>query len=104
MLWEMSSVLKGWKALTLLFGFEERMFAVAESSGEGVPCTLEDDMYPFIWGNPVYLQSKVFIEYMQLAKEEMGLLQTIDLPCTGDDDTFQSNIIRKGVLRADGVI
>lgn len=30
MLWEISGTLRGWKAITLLYGFEERMFGFAE--------------------------------------------------------------------------
>jgi hypothetical protein len=59
-------------------------------------------MYPYIWGNPVFLQSKAYMGYLQYAKEEMGVFQSIDLPEMKDDD-FKSKM-RKGNLRSDGVI
>jgi hypothetical protein len=100
LVWEFSQLLRGWKALTLMYGFEERIFGVADVAEQ--KCTITDEMYPFIWGNPVYLQSKTYMEYLQYAKEEMGCLQSIDLPKMKDED-FKSKM-RQGNLRADGVI
>ena len=102
MVWEMSQLLRGWKALTLTYGFEERMYGTAESAGKDQPTMLVDEMYPYIWGNSVFLESKVFIEYLNYAQEEMGLLRGIELPQKSDED-FQSKM-RRGNLRADGVI
>ena len=102
MVWEMSQLLRGWKALTLTYGFEERLFGVAESVGKEQPCTLISEMYPFVWGNHVFLESKMFVDYLNYAQEEMGLLQGVDLPKKSDDD-FRSNM-RQGNLRADGVV
>jgi hypothetical protein len=83
-----------------MYGFEERIFGVADMAEQ--KCTVTDEMYPFIWGNPVFLQSKSYMEYLQYAKEEMGVLQSIELPKMNDDD-FKSKM-RQGNLRADGVI
>lgn len=102
MAWEMSQLLRGWKAITLLYGFEERMLGLAQFAGSEQPCVLRDDMYPYIWGNHVYLQSKMMVDYLCYAKQERGLLQGIDLPQKEEDD-YQSKM-RSGNLRADGVV
>mmetsp|Transcript_3460 Transcript_3460/g.4593 ORF Transcript_3460/g.4593 Transcript_3460/m.4593 type:complete len:377 (-) Transcript_3460:278-1408(-) len=102
MVWEMSQLLRGWRALTLLFGFEERMFGTAEMQGGETPCKLDDTMYPYIWGNQVFLQSKMFCEYLAYAKLEKGLLPNSAVKERIDAD-FQSHM-RKGNLRADGVV
>jgi hypothetical protein len=101
-LWEMSQLLRGWKALTLMYGFEERIFGTAEGVGKEMPTTLISDMYPYIWGNTVFLQSKTFTEYLNYAQEEFGFLPGIELPKKMDED-FSSNM-RQGNLRADGVV
>lgn len=102
LLWEMSQLLRGWKAITLMYGFEERLFGFAETRGEGEPCTLPTDMYPYIWGNFVYLQSKSFVEYLQYAQFEKGLLPGVVLPERKDEE--YKTKMRQGNLRADGVI
>jgi hypothetical protein len=99
-LWELSGLLRGWRALTLMYGFEERLFAVAEKIDE--PCRLETSFFPYCWGNFVFLQSKTFCEYLQYAQQEKGLLQGADIPIRDDSD-FVSKM-RQGNLRADGVI
>jgi hypothetical protein len=100
--WEMSQLLRGWRAITLTYGFEERLLSVGESSGAGQPCTLIQSMYPFIWGNPVFLEGKSFVDYLQYAKQEKSLLQGIDLPQRSDAD--YTSHMRQGNLRADGVV
>jgi hypothetical protein len=100
--WEMSRLLRGWRAITLTYGFEERLLGIGESSGAGQPCTLVDEMYPFIWGNSVFLESKAFVEYLQYAQQEKLLIQGIDLP-QKSDDSYTSHMIQ-GNLRADGVV
>ena len=102
MLWEMSQLLKGWKALTLLYGFEDRMFTIAEKRGQEVPTQLVSEMYPYIWGNKVFLESKMFCDYLNYAQEEKGLLQGIELPPKNDEE-FGSKM-RQGNLRADGAL
>lgn len=101
MLWEFSQLLRGWKAITLLFGFEERLFGMAEASEE--ICEVKpSQLYEFVYGNPVYLNSKTFVEYLQFAQAEKGLLAGVELPQnTGAD--YKSNM-RQGNLRADGAI
>ena len=103
MVWEMSQLLRGWKALTLTYGFEERLYGVAESPDvRDEPCTLVPEMYPFIWGNQVYLQSKMFVDYLNYAQQEMGLLPGIELPQKSDED--YASKMRQGNLRADGAV
>jgi hypothetical protein len=101
--WDLSQLLRGWKALTLTYGFEERIFRVAETVGEEQSCTLTEEMYPFIWGNSVFLECKTFVDYLQLAQEEKGMLKGVTLPQREDSD-YKSKIMREGNLRADGVI
>jgi hypothetical protein len=72
-----------------MIGFEERIFGVADVADQR--CTVTDDIYPFIWGNPVFLQSKPYTKYLQYAKEEIGVLQSIDLPKMNDDN-FKSKM------------
>ena len=102
MVWDMTQLLRGWRALTLLYGFEERMFAIAEMHGKEQPCTIVEEMYPFIWGNQVFLQSKMFVDYLRYAQEDFKMLPNVQLPNRGADD-FTSNM-RKGNFRADGVV
>jgi len=104
LLWEMASLLRGWKAITMLYGFEERLFGFAEARGGKERCTLDIDpnMYPYVWGSSVFLESKSFVEYLQYAQIEKGLLQGVQLPNRTDAD--YSSKMRQGVLRADGVV
>lgn len=102
MLWEMSQLLRGWRAVTLTYGFEERVFGIGESAGKEILCQLIDEMYPFLWGNQVFLQSKMYCEYLIYAQSEMGLLQGVVLPQKRDED-FATKM-RQGNLRADGVV
>jgi hypothetical protein len=100
--WEMSQLLRGWRAITLTYGFEERLFGVGEFTGSEQSCQLIEDLYPFVWGIPVFLESKTFLEYLQYAKNEMNLFQGITLPQQKDGD--YTSHMRQGNLRADGVV
>lgn len=100
--WQMSQLLRGWKALTLLYGFEERIFGIAEFSSAGsMECTLNEDIYPFLWGNYVFLESRAFVEYLTIAQEK-GYLKGVQLPEKSDEE--YTSKMRQGNLRADGVI
>jgi hypothetical protein len=101
-LWDMTSLVRGWKAVTMLYGFEDRMFGFAEARCKEIPCTISTEMYPYMFGNNVFLQSKEFGSYLQYAQTEKGFLQGIDLPARSDD-SFTSKM-RQGNLRSDGVI
>ena len=100
MLWEISGTLRGWKAITLMYGFEERIFGFAEMQKQ--QCAIIDDWYPYIWGNKVFTESQRFLEYLHYAKSEMGLLQDVELPPMKSE--LDVSKIRKGNLRADGVV
>lgn len=100
MLWEISGTLRGWKAITLMYGFEERIFGFAEMQKQ--QCAIIDDWYPYIWGNKVFTESQRFLEYLHYAKSEMGLLQSVELPPMKSE--LDVSKIRKGNLRADGVV
>jgi len=102
-LWEITGTLRGWKAITLLYGFEERIFGFAERQSSQ-QCTLLDDWYPYIWGNKVFTESRQYLEYLHYAQTEMGLLQTVELPAMRDETQLDLGKMRKGNLRADGVI
>jgi hypothetical protein len=104
MVWDVSQSLRGWKALTLLYGFEERLYGIAETTGSETPCTLVDELYPYIWGNRVFTESPMFLEYLWYAKEQCGLLPTVELPDKRGEGNVGSTIMRQGNLRADGVI
>jgi hypothetical protein len=100
-LWDISNQLRGWKAVTLMFGFEERIYGFAEAAAKDDPCIVSADMFPYIHGSFVFLQSQPFVEYLQYAQSEKGLLQGIELPPA--DKEYISKM-RPGNLRADGVI
>lgn len=102
-LWEITGTLRGWKAITLMFGFEERMFGFAERQSSQ-QCSIVDEWYPYIWGNSVFTESQSYLEYLQYAKSEMGLLQSVDLPPMKEGAELALSKMRKGNLRADGVV
>lgn len=104
MVWQTSGCLRGWKALTLTYGVEERIFGVAENIGSSKPCVLVDEMYPYIWGNRVFTEGKMFLEYIWYAKEECGLLQSVELPRKRNVDEESRQVMRQGIMRADGKI
>jgi hypothetical protein len=83
---------------------EERIFGVAENSGSSKPCVLVDEMYPYVWGNRVFTEGKMFLEYLWYAKEERGLFQSVELPRKRNVDEESRQIMRQGVMRADGKI
>lgn len=105
MVWNLSQLLRGWRAVTLLYGFEERLLGAAEQRGTESPCQPlpEPDMYPFIWGMNIFQQSPMVVEYLHYAQSEKGYLQGVDLPVQRTDGEYTSNM-RQGNLRADGVI
>jgi hypothetical protein len=103
-IWEFSQLLRGWKAITLLYGFEERILGLAESRGVDIPCTINEVMFPYIWGNPVYLQSKAYGEYLHYAQKEKKLILDVKLPDKSDADDSYISKMRQGNLRADGVV
>lgn len=100
--WELSQLLRGWRAITLTYGFEERLLGVGESTGSEQGCLLPEELFPYMWGSPVFLESKKFVEYLLYAQSEMNLIPGIALPQRNDEDYKSS--MRQGNLRADGVV
>ena len=105
MVWDLSQLLRGWRAVTLLYGFEERLFGTAEKCGTETPCQPLPDaaMFPFIWGMNVFKESQMVVDYLWYAQTEKGFLQGVELPPQKSDEDYTSHM-RKGNLRADGVI
>ena len=102
MVWELSQLLRGWRAITLTYGFEERLLGVGESTGVEQGCLIPEELFPYMWGSPVFLESKKFVEYLRCAQGEMNLIPGIALPQRNDEDYTSS--MRQGNLRADGVV
>jgi hypothetical protein len=98
MLWQVTSVLRGWLAVTLLYGFEERMFGFAEQRGGKDTCHIDDTMYPYIFPPP-FDQSSMICEYLNYAKDDCKLI-TVQVPKASK----KPSAMRQGNLRADGVI
>ena len=95
-------MLRGSRAITLTYGFEERLFGVAEASDPDQQCTLVDDMYPFL--HAPFEDIPKFLEYLCYAQDECGLLPSASLLRRNVGKMDPPPIIRPGHLRADGVI
>jgi len=102
--WEISQQLRGWKAMTLIYGFEERLFGIGEQRGSETQCTLlEGGIFGHIWGSKVFTDSNTFLDYLWYAKETRGLLPNTELPPKRGEGQV-SSIMRQGNLRANGEI
>ena len=99
MLWEISGALRGHLAVTLSYGFEERVFGVGENAEDEI-CELDEAMYPFLYDNAL-LNSKMLVQYLHYAKDELGTLANVELPISRGD---KPSLMRQGNLRADGAI
>lgn len=99
MLWQATGNLRGMLAVTLTYGFEERLFGLAEARYGGQMCELSEDMFPFVYCHPLNM-GKMMIEYLNYAKDVKSLLPNTEVPVA--DSTPSS--MRQGNLRADGVI
>lgn len=115
MAWQISSMLRGSMAIALSYGFEERMFEYATRKGAKTLCKIDPETWDFI--NGVFLEisllglSKGFgdpaplhTEYVAYCVQDKGLLKgkEINIPETTIEQ--RESIMRKGNLRADGVI
>mmetsp|Transcript_2387 Transcript_2387/g.3656 ORF Transcript_2387/g.3656 Transcript_2387/m.3656 type:complete len:366 (+) Transcript_2387:166-1263(+) len=99
MVWGISTELRGRKAITLTYGFEERMFAIGETTGSDKPCKLDDEMFPFMYEE--FLGVPVINEYLSYSQDERWLLpNTTFLRQSGGGKP----ILIQGNLRADGAI
>lgn len=103
MLWDLANELRGGLAVTLIYGFEDRLFSFAEMRGKDEPCTLIDEMFPHLQ-NVFPGRSRMLLEYCNYAKDTRGLLQTADVPQLPSQLDELPSKIRTGNLRADGII
>lgn len=99
MLWEVTGKLRGMLAVTLLYGFEERLFGFAERRFAEQQCQITEEMFPYQFCAPLD-QSKMIVEYLNYAKDERGLIQGVKIPTC----STKPSLMRQGNLRADGVI
>lgn len=99
MLWEVTTKLRGMLAVTLLYGFEERLFGFAERRFGEQQCQINDDMFQYTFCAP-FDQGKMMVEYLSYAKDERGLIPNSYVPPCNS----KPSMMRQGNLRADGVI
>lgn len=99
MLWQVTSNLRGMLAVTLPYGFEERLFGLAEATGSEQQCEISEEMFPYTFCPP-FDQGQMMNEYLNYAKDERGLIQNVEVrKCS-----TKPSLMRQGNLRADGVI
>eukprot|EP00970_Alexandrium_tamarense_P014154 scaffold3936_cov187-Alexandrium_tamarense.AAC.1 len=103
MMWEIANHLRGGLAVTLIYGFEDRLFSIAEMRGKGEPCELNDNMFDYIQ-NVFPGRNRMLSEYCNYAKDKRGLLQGVNVPPVPSELTELPSKIRQGNLRADGTI
>eukprot|EP00586_Coscinodiscus_wailesii_P018895 CAMPEP_0172515594 /NCGR_PEP_ID=MMETSP1066-20121228/269288_1 /TAXON_ID=671091 /ORGANISM="Coscinodiscus wailesii, Strain CCMP2513" /LENGTH=398 /DNA_ID=CAMNT_0013296709 /DNA_START=119 /DNA_END=1315 /DNA_ORIENTATION=+ len=114
MVWQLSGLLRGAMAVTLTYGFEERMFEYALKMGKESVCEISDETFAFT--NEVFLDysskglkagfgdpAPMHTEYVAYAVDVRGLLKTVTVPDTNVEQT-RKTIMRQGNLRADGVV
>jgi len=105
MAWQFSQQLRGWLAVTITYGFEERMFGFAEREGNtqvAKLCTKE--MYPFVFGSAPFENSQKIVEYLNYAQQDRGLLEGAPVPESSTFDGQRPSKMRQGNLRSDGVM
>ncbi len=103
MMWELVNGLRGGLAVTLIYGFEDRLFSFAEMRGKGEPCELLDEMFDHIQ-NVFPGKSRMLWEYCNYAKDRRGLLQRSNVPPVPSELSELPSPTRQGNMRADGVI
>eukprot|EP00588_Corethron_pennatum_P008750 CAMPEP_0194272246 /NCGR_PEP_ID=MMETSP0169-20130528/5854_1 /TAXON_ID=218684 /ORGANISM="Corethron pennatum, Strain L29A3" /LENGTH=419 /DNA_ID=CAMNT_0039014857 /DNA_START=36 /DNA_END=1295 /DNA_ORIENTATION=- len=124
MLWEATSLLRGALAVTITYGFEERIFGLAEAMGESVECEINEELFRRC--NGVFCNYKLaddtevarsglekgmrmHSEYIAFARtkrsligEKMGGRVILNLGKEAEDAA--NSPMLQGNLRADGVI
>eukprot|EP00591_Stephanopyxis_turris_P006953 CAMPEP_0195522514 /NCGR_PEP_ID=MMETSP0794_2-20130614/20755_1 /TAXON_ID=515487 /ORGANISM="Stephanopyxis turris, Strain CCMP 815" /LENGTH=395 /DNA_ID=CAMNT_0040652285 /DNA_START=69 /DNA_END=1256 /DNA_ORIENTATION=+ len=104
MLWQISMLLRGTLAITMTYGFEERLFDLAEFKGKETVCVLDPNMYNYTY-QMFEKGAPLMAEYLVFAKQSKGLLEGMELPETVLNQKKEENpIMRQGNLRADGVV
>ena len=103
MMWELANNLRGGLAVTLIYGFEDRLFGIAEQKGKDVKCELTDEMFNY-QVNCFPGKNTMLLEYLNYAKEEKGLLQKSEVPSVPTGLSELPSLVKRGNLRADGKI
>lgn len=103
MMWELVNGLRGGLAVTLIYGFEDRLLSFAEMRGKDEPCELIEGMFNYqqnIFPGKCVIQK----EYYNYAKDTIGLLQGVDVPSISTQMDELPSLVKTGNLRADGMI
>jgi len=103
MMWELANNLRGGLAVTLIYGFEDRLFSMAEMRGKDDICELPDEMFDYSQ-NIFPGKCLMLKEYLNYAKDKCGLLQGVTVPVVPSQIDELPSKVRQGNLRADGVI
>lgn len=103
MMWEIANHLRGGLAVTLIYGFEDRLFSMAEMRGKDEMCEVTDEMFEYSH-NIFPGKNRMLLEYLNYAKDERGLLQASNVPPIPSQLGELPSKIRQGNLRADGNI
>lgn len=103
LMWELANNLRGGLAVTLIYGFEDRLFSIAEMRGKDDICELPDVMFDYSQ-NIFPGQCRMLKEYLNYAKDQCGLLQSVNVPPVPTQLDGLPPKTRQGNLRADGVI
>lgn len=103
MMWEIANNLRGGLAVTLMYGFEDRLFSMAEMRGKDEPCEVTDTMFDYVQ-NVFPGRNRMLLEYLNFAKDQRGLLQGVAVPPVPSQLSELPSKIRQGNLRADGNI
>ena len=103
MMWELVNNLRGGLAVTLIYGFEDRLFSIAEMRGKDDICELPDIMFDYSQ-NIFPGQCRILKEYLNYAKDKCGILQGVYVPPLPTQLDGLPSKVRQGNLRADGVI
>mmetsp|Transcript_43220 Transcript_43220/g.91910 ORF Transcript_43220/g.91910 Transcript_43220/m.91910 type:complete len:410 (-) Transcript_43220:197-1426(-) len=103
MMWELANGLRGGLAVTLIYGFEDRLFSIAEMRGKDEPCELLDEMFDYLQ-NVFPGKCLMLYEYCNYAKDKRGLLKEVKVPPVPTQLSELPSLVKTGNLRADGVI
>lgn len=103
MMWELANGLRGGLAVTLIYGFEDRLFSIAEMRGKSEPCELLDNMFDHLQ-NVFPGNARMLLEYCNYAKDRRGLLQKSIVPPVPTELSELPSPVRQGNLRANGII
>mmetsp|Transcript_25792 Transcript_25792/g.39525 ORF Transcript_25792/g.39525 Transcript_25792/m.39525 type:complete len:387 (-) Transcript_25792:101-1261(-) len=99
MFWQVTSNLRGMLAVTLSYGFEERIFGFAEQRFSEQQCEITEEMFLYVYCAPIN-QGNMVNEYLNYAKDEIGLIPNVALRSS----VSRPSLMRQGNLRADGNI